>query len=90
MGAYGLYNFGISRLPAWQASAFINLVPVFSILLGWAWLDERLSLLQLLGACAVFGGVLMSQRWDHQTQKEEPFTGNLSPVRVERNGNRSR
>ncbi|WP_083517991.1 DMT family transporter [Desulfomicrobium orale] len=90
VGAYGLYNFGISRLPAWQASAFINLVPVFSILLGWAWLDERLSLLQLLGACAVFGGVLMSQRWDHQTQKEEPFAGNLSPVRVEREGNRSR
>jgi drug/metabolite transporter (DMT)-like permease len=67
IGAYGLYNFGISKLPAWQASAFINLIPVFSILLGWAWLGESMNLLQLLGAALVFGGVLLSQQ---RPQKE--------------------
>lgn len=61
IGAYGFYNFGISKLPAWQASAFINLIPVFSIVLGWLCLGERLTLSQLAGAGVVFLGVLLSQ-----------------------------
>lgn len=63
IGAYGFYNYGISKLPAWQASAFVNLIPVFSILLGWLCLDERLNFSQLLGVGAVFGGVLLCQQW---------------------------
>ncbi len=63
IGAYGLYNFGISKLPAWQASAFVNLIPAFSILLGWACLDELLSPAQLVGVGAVFLGVLLSQEF---------------------------
>lgn len=97
VGAYGLYNFGISRLPAWQASAFVNLIPVFSIFLGWAWLDERLSLLQLVGVGVVFGGVLMSQEWpgqnQHQewgkTEPEEEVKGAVSAVRVGEDTRRS-
>jgi drug/metabolite transporter (DMT)-like permease len=61
IGAYGLYNYGISKLPAWQASAFINLIPVFSILLGWICLGEQTSLTQFFGMALVLGGVLMSQ-----------------------------
>lgn len=61
IGAYGLYNFGISKLPAWQASAFVNLIPVFSILLGWAILEESLNVAQLAGVGVVFLGVLLSQ-----------------------------
>lgn len=61
IGAYGFYNFGISKLPAWQASAFINLVPVFSILLGWICLDEYLTTAQICGAAVVFLGVILSQ-----------------------------
>lgn len=61
LGAYGLYNFGVSRIPASQASAFINLIPVFTVILGWIILSERFTPLQY-GACAlVFAGVLLSQ-----------------------------
>lgn len=63
IGAYGLYNFGISKLPAWQASAFVNLIPVFSMLLGWLCLGETLSAWQLVGVGVVFAGVLLSQQW---------------------------
>ena len=51
VGAYGLYNFGISRIPASQASAFVNLIPVFSIVLGFVVLGERLDFLAMDGLC---------------------------------------
>lgn len=61
VGAYSLYNFGISRIPASQASAFVNLIPVFSILLGYLMLGERLTFWQWLACALVFCGVLVSQ-----------------------------
>jgi drug/metabolite transporter (DMT)-like permease len=61
VGAYSLYNFGISQIPASQASAFVNLIPVFSILFGFVLLDERLTSWQWLACALVFGGVLLSQ-----------------------------
>lgn len=61
VGAYGLYNFGISRIPASQASAFVNLIPVFSIVLGFFLLGERLTFWQWMACALVFSGVLLSQ-----------------------------
>lgn len=72
IGAYGLYNYGISRLPAWQATAFVNLIPVISMLLGWAWLGESLNAAQLAGVAVVFGGVLLSQEWRPEGKDETP------------------
>jgi len=63
IGAYVLYNYGISKLPAWQASAFVNLIPVFSMFLGWICLGEYLNFSQLAGVAVVFAGVLLSQEW---------------------------
>lgn len=61
VGAYGLYNFGVSRLPASQASGFINLIPVFTLLFAVLLLGESLNALQMLAAALVFGGVALSQ-----------------------------
>lgn len=61
VGAYGLYNFGVSRLPASQATGFINLIPVFTLVFAWSLLGERLTAMQLLAAGLVFAGVALSQ-----------------------------
>lgn len=61
VGAYGLYNFGVSRLPASQATGFINLIPVFTLVFAWSLLGERLTAMQLLAAGLVFLGVALSQ-----------------------------
>ena len=61
MGAYGLYNFGISRIPASQASAFVNLIPVFTIVLGYLILNERFTLSQYPAAALIFIGIFLSQ-----------------------------
>ena len=62
LGAFGLYNWAMSRMPASRASAFINLVPVLAVLLGWLVLNEGLNQLQLLAAMVIVGGVILSQR----------------------------
>ena len=61
VGAYGLYNFAVSRLQASQASAFINLIPLFTLLLAVLLLGESLTIQQLLGCVLVFSGVALSQ-----------------------------
>jgi drug/metabolite transporter (DMT)-like permease len=61
LGAYGLYNFGVSRIPVSQASAFVNLIPVFTILLAWILLGERFTLVQYTASMLVFLGVYLSQ-----------------------------
>lgn len=60
-GAYALYNYGVSRIPVSRASAFINLIPVFSILMGFIFLGERLNLQQGFACVAVLAGVLLTQ-----------------------------
>jgi drug/metabolite transporter (DMT)-like permease len=61
IGAYGLYNYGISRIPASQASAYVNLIPVLTVVLGWVILGERFTGLQYLASGLVFAGILLSQ-----------------------------
>jgi drug/metabolite transporter (DMT)-like permease len=67
LGAYGLYNYGLSRLPAGQASSYVNLIPVFTILLGWSILGETFTVTQYLAAALVFAGVILSQDSREQT-----------------------
>ena len=61
LGAYGLFNYGIACIGASRASAFINLIPVFTLFFGWSILGEQFTLMQFLGAVMVFLGVFMSQ-----------------------------
>jgi drug/metabolite transporter (DMT)-like permease len=59
--AYGLYNYGLSRLPAGQSSAFINLIPVITVLLGHLILGEEFTGWQYAASAVVMLGVLVSQ-----------------------------
>lgn len=68
VGAYGLYNFGISRIPANQASVYINLIPVFTVILGFVILGEHFTFWQFLACVLVFCGVILSQ--DRKIQEE--------------------
>jgi drug/metabolite transporter (DMT)-like permease len=62
LGAFGLYNWGMSRIPASRAATFINLVPVTAVILGWVLLNETLSLYQIMASAVVVGGVYLSQK----------------------------
>ena len=62
LGAYGLYNYGVSRIPVSRASVFINLIPVFTVILGGVILGERFSFYQYIASGLVFIGIYISQR----------------------------
>ncbi len=60
--AFTWYSEAIGHVGSTRAAAFINLVPVFAVLLGALLLDERLGGGVLAGGAAVIAGVLMTHR----------------------------
>lgn len=61
-GAYSLYNLSLKRMPAGKASVYLNLIPVFTLIMGVVILGERLTLMQYAASALVLAGVLISQR----------------------------
>ncbi|WP_293264632.1 DMT family transporter [Neptunomonas sp.] len=62
IGAYGLYNLGVSKIKAAEASAYINLIPVFTLLMAYLILHETFNIQQMCASVLVLGGVFLSQR----------------------------
>ncbi|MFO7753659.1 MAG: DMT family transporter [Desulfobacteraceae bacterium] len=61
LGAYACFNYGVSQIPAGRASAFVNLIPVFSLLMGIVILGDSLSPQQCAACLLIFSGLLVSQ-----------------------------
>ena len=61
LGGYGLFNFALSRVEASKASMFINLIPVFTILLAFLILGERLSFIEMIASAVILLGVAITQ-----------------------------
>lgn len=59
--AYGLWFWGLQRLPASSVSFLALLNPVVAAVLGWVVLDQRLNGWQILGAVIVLASVLLGQ-----------------------------
>lgn len=62
LGAYGLYNYGLKHAPANKAASYVNLIPVFSVIMGWLLLGETFTAGQTGAAVVVMAGVYLSQR----------------------------
>lgn len=58
---YGLYNFGLTRLPAGEVAAYINLIPIMTLGMGMLWLGEYLNPIQYLASALVIVGIIISQ-----------------------------
>jgi len=61
LGGYGLYNFALTKIDASKASMFIYLLPVFTLILAYAFLDETLSSSEFLACGFILAGVVLSQ-----------------------------
>ena len=68
VGAYGLYNVGVSRIPASQAASFVNLIPVITLVMSAVILGERFTIVQYLASFLVLAGVILTQ--DHSKAPE--------------------
>ena len=61
LGGYGLYNYALTKIEASKAAVFINLIPVFTLILAFLILDERLTSSELIASCIILTGVFISQ-----------------------------
>lgn len=61
LGGYGLYNFALTKIDASRAAVFINLIPIFAVVLGYLILNEKLTILQFFAAILIVVGVALSQ-----------------------------
>ncbi|MDE1464994.1 DMT family transporter [Spartinivicinus poritis] len=70
-GAYGLYNYGVSQLSANSTSTFVNLIPVFTVILAAIILDEWLTTTQLIAVTLILTGVIIGQqKWQLKAQRK--------------------
>ncbi|HWI51055.1 MAG TPA: DMT family transporter [Symbiobacteriaceae bacterium] len=60
VAGFVLWSRGVHILGASRAAVFINLVPVFTLLMAFLFLAERPGALQVLGILVVLGGVYLS------------------------------
>lgn len=60
VAAFLLYNLGLKRLPASTSISLMNLVPVFGIIFSFVFLQEKISVSQIVGGIIVIAGVILS------------------------------
>jgi drug/metabolite transporter (DMT)-like permease len=59
--AYGSYNYALSAMDAGKASIYVNLIPLFTMLLSWIFFKESFTLFQYFAGFVIFFGVGLSQ-----------------------------
>ncbi|GFK95790.1 hypothetical protein NNJEOMEG_03658 [Fundidesulfovibrio magnetotacticus] len=60
VAAYGCYNFALSRLPASRAAAAVNLIPAFTLVMGWLLLGETIQGWQWAGIALILAGTRLT------------------------------
>lgn len=61
LGAYLLYNWSVTQVKVTLAAAYVNLIPVFTLLLAYLLLGETLGSLQWVACAAVLAGIGVGQ-----------------------------
>jgi len=61
LGGYGLYNFALTKIEASKAAMFIYLIPVFTMILAFFILGEKLTAFELLLSAVILLGVVISE-----------------------------
>ena len=62
IGAYGLFNYGVKHVSTSHAANFVNLIPVFAVLLGWLILNESFNGYQIMAAIVIMTGVFIGNK----------------------------
>lgn len=73
LGGYGLYNYALTKIEASKAAVFINLIPVFTMILAFLILNEKLTQTQLIASAVILVGVFISQMKPLKRKKTKPL-----------------
>ena len=61
LAGYGLYNYALTKIQASKAAMFVYLIPVFTLILAYFILDEKLSALEFIACIVILFGVFISE-----------------------------
>ena len=61
--AYIFWNRGVELVGASVAGLFVHLMPVFGVVLAWAFLDERLGAFHVAGIALILAGIFVTSRY---------------------------
>jgi drug/metabolite transporter (DMT)-like permease len=67
---YVLYNHSLQSLQAFEMNVFLNLAPVWTALLGWILLEEKLGTSQWAGMFVVLVGIMLVQKRDYKSRPQ--------------------
>lgn len=71
LGGYGLYNFALTKMEASKTAMFVNLIPVFTLVLAYFILGEELSNAGLVASATILTGVFISQIPIHKLKRKK-------------------
>lgn len=60
--AYAMWNYGVQQLGASHASVYQNLVPLIALVSAWFFLNETITLIQLVGGFMIIFGLFLTRR----------------------------
>ncbi len=78
--AYITWAVVLSRLPASRASSFLFIVPIVAFLIGWAWLGEVPTWIDLFGGVLAMGGVALVNTLGRSREKADAPTATAPPL----------
>lgn len=61
LAGYGLYNYALTKIEASKAAIFVYLIPVFTLLLAYLVLNEKLSISEFIACFVILFGVFISE-----------------------------
>ena len=61
LAGYGLYNYALTKIQASKAAVFVYLIPVFTLILAYFVLNEKLSVLEFIACFVILFGVFLSE-----------------------------
>jgi len=70
LGGFGLYNISLSYLPSSVANLILTTEPVFTAVIAYALLDERLNGMQILGSLLILAGVVLLRIYGNQRTRK--------------------
>ena len=70
IGGYGFYTVSLTILPASIANLIATLEPAITAVLAYLFLQEKLSLVQLIGGVFIVGGVILLRYYENGRNKQ--------------------
>ena len=61
LAGYGLYNYALTKIQASKAAVFVYLIPVFTLILAYFVLNEKLSIIEFIACFVILLGVFISE-----------------------------